>query len=159
MSRGLHQNAQRVQDALERLGFPFRVVELPQSTRTAVEAAQAIGCEVGQIVKSLVFRGKRGGRPLLIVVSGANRVNETSVAGLIGEPIEKADADFVREQTGYVIGGVPPVGHLAPMETLIDEDLMQYEEVWAAAGAPHAVFCLSPKDLARMSGGRVARVK
>lgn len=159
MPPALSKSVQRVQDALESLGFSFEVLELPQSTRTAVEAAEAVGCGVEQIVKSLIFRGAHTGKPVLVIASGANRVNEEAVAEIIGEPIKKANADFVREHTGFVIGGVAPVGHLEQLETLIDEDLLQYDEVWAAAGTPHAVFRLRPADLASMSQGKVTGVK
>lgn len=158
MEKELSPSAQRVQDALHALGFYLQVVELPASTRTAVEAAQAVGCQVGQIVKSLVFRGERSGRPVLILVSGANRVDLLKAAAEVGEPLGKADAEFVRQHTGFVIGGVPPVGHLQAMETLIDVDLLQYEQVWAAAGTPNAVFQLPAKDLVRMTGGRVVNI-
>jgi prolyl-tRNA editing enzyme YbaK/EbsC (Cys-tRNA(Pro) deacylase) len=147
-----------VQDALAALGFTLQVVELPDSTRTAVEAAQAVGCQLGQIVKSLVFKAKHSERPVLVIASGANRVDEMIIEGFIGEPLGKADADFVRQRTGFVIGGVPPVGHAGPIKTFIDQDLLQYDEVWAAAGTPHAVFRLDPADLERMTGGKVIRV-
>ena len=122
-------------------------------------AAQAVGCTVGQIVKSLMFRGKSSGRPLLALVSGSNRVDEKKLAALAGEPAEKADADFTRLHTGFAIGGVPPLGHVEAIETFIDEDLLQYAEVWAAAGTPHAVFRILPAELARASRGKVAAVK
>lgn len=159
MESELSPSAKKVQHALTALGLPLEVVELPGSTRTAVEAAQAIGCQVGQIVKSLVFKSKRSQRPILVIASGINRVDEKKIEALIGEPLGKADAGFVRQHTGFVIGGVPPVGHLQPLETYIDEDLLQYEEIWAAAGTPHAVFRLQPKDLEQMSAGRVVSVK
>jgi len=155
----LSPSAQRVQDALARLGLTLQVVELPDSTRTAVEAAQAIGCQVGQIVKSLVFKGKRSERPVLVAASGSNRVDECKIEALISEPLGKADAEFVRQRTGFVIGGVPPVGHSEQLETFIDQDLLQYDEIWAAAGTPHAVFRLTPADLVRITGGRVVDVK
>ena len=158
MSSGLSGSAQRVQDALREKGFGFEVVELPQSTRSAAEAAQAVGCQVAQIAKSLVFRGTESGRPVLVIASGANRVNERRLGELVGERIGKADADFVREATGFAIGGVPPVGHAQPVETLIDEDLLRYEEIWAAAGTPNAVFRLVPSDLAKMTGGRLVAI-
>lgn len=158
MSGGLSGSAQRVQDALRAKGFGFEVVELPQSTRSAAEAAQAVGCRVEQIAKSLVFRGAESGRPVLVIASGANRVNERRLGELIGERVGKADADFVREATGFAIGGVPPVGHARPVETLIDEDLLRYDEIWAAAGTPNAVFRLVPGDLARMTGGRLVAI-
>src|SRR5919199_3459655 len=158
MSGGLSGSAQRVQDALRAKGFGFEVVELPQSTRSAAEAAQAVGCRVEQIAKSLVFRGRESGRPVLVIASGANRVNERRLGELIGERVGKADADFVREATGFAIGGVPPLGHAWPVETLIDEDLLRYDEIWAAAGTPNAVFRLVPGDLPRMTGGRLVAI-
>jgi prolyl-tRNA editing enzyme YbaK/EbsC (Cys-tRNA(Pro) deacylase) len=159
MSDPLSPSAQKVQDALAGLGLTLQVVELPGSTRTAVEAAQAIGCQVGQIVKSLVFKGKRSERPVLVAASGPNRVDERKIEVLISEPLGKADAEFVRQRTGFVIGGVPPVGHSEQLETFIDQDLLQYDEIWAAAGTPHAVFRLTPADLVKITGGRVVTVK
>jgi prolyl-tRNA editing enzyme YbaK/EbsC (Cys-tRNA(Pro) deacylase) len=159
MSDPLSPSAQKVQDALARLGLTLQVVELPGSTRTALEAAQAIGCQVGQIVKSLVFKGKHSERPVLVAASGPNRVDERKIEALISEPLGKADAEFVRQRTGFVIGGVPPVGHSEQLETFIDQDLLQYDEIWAAAGTPHAVFRLTPADLVRITGGRVVAIK
>lgn len=159
MAESLSRSAQRVQDALAALGFSMgQVIELPASTRTAAEAAAAIGCTVAQIAKSLVFRGVQSGEPVLVIASGTNRVNEARVAEVLGEPIAKADADFVRAQTGFVIGGVPPVGHNRPLRTFIDEGLRQYGEIWAAAGTPHAVFRLTPADLEALTGGEVIRL-
>jgi Cys-tRNA(Pro) deacylase len=158
MEEHLSPSAQRVQDALQTLGLSLQVVELPGSTRTAVEAAQAIGCRVEQIVKSLIFRAKQSDRPILVVASGTNRVNEKKVAGFIGESLGKADADFVHRRTGFAIGGVPPVGHTERLDTFIDEDLLQFDEIWAAAGTPHAVFRLTPGDLVKMTGGRVVSI-
>jgi prolyl-tRNA editing enzyme YbaK/EbsC (Cys-tRNA(Pro) deacylase) len=155
----LRPSAQKVQDALSALGLTLQVVELPGSTRTAAEAAQAVGCQVGQIVKSLVFKSKRTERPILVIASGANRVDEQKLEALIGEPLGKADADFVRQHTGFVIGGVPPVGHAHLIETYIDQDLLQYPWVWAAAGTPNAIFQLDPADLPRISSGRLADIK
>jgi prolyl-tRNA editing enzyme YbaK/EbsC (Cys-tRNA(Pro) deacylase) len=109
-------------------------------------------------VKSLVFRAKRSERPVLVIASGPNRVNEKVIEALIGEPLGKADADFVRQRTGFVIGGVPPVGHSERLETFVDEDLFKYKEIWAAAGTPNAVFSLSPRDLAKMTGGNVIKI-
>ncbi|MCI0521626.1 MAG: YbaK/EbsC family protein [Chloroflexi bacterium] len=158
MDKPLSASAVKVQSALEALGLQLQVVELPASTRTAVEAAQAVGCQVGQIVKSLVFKGKRSERPILVAASGANRVDEKRIEARIGEPLGKADADFVRQRTGFVIGGVPPVGHAEPLLTFIDQDLLQYAEIWAAAGTPNAVFRLTPADLQRMTGGEVIAI-
>lgn len=159
MSESLSASAQKVQDALEALGVSLKVIELPGSTRTAVEAAQAIGVQVGQIVKSLVFKGKRTQHPILVIASGANRVKENKIEALINEPLGKADADFVREQTGFAIGGVPPVGHPQPIQTFIDRDLLQYDEIWAAAGTPHAVFRLTPNELIRITTGTLVDIK
>jgi len=156
----ISNSAKKVQDALKSAGIEAKVVELPDSTRTAVEAAQAIGTTVAQIVKSLVFRGQTSGKAILIEASGINRVNEKAVAAILGEPIGKADADFVREQTGYAIGGIPPLGHAHEMgAVLIDEDLLQYEELWAAAGTPHAVFRLTPDELIKIAGGKVVSIE
>jgi prolyl-tRNA editing enzyme YbaK/EbsC (Cys-tRNA(Pro) deacylase) len=158
MSSQLPESARRVQEALDRSGLPFRVVEMPASTRTAKEAAAAIGCTVAQIAKSILFRGAVTGKPILVVASGVNRVNEEAVAALAGEPLEKASPEFVRESTGYAIGGVPPGGFSVPIATWIDQDLLQFEEVWAAAGTPFAVFSLDPRRLPEITGGAVARV-
>jgi len=158
MEKPLSISAQKVQKALMELGFTLEVVELPDSTRTAVEAAQAIGCQLGQIVKTLVFKTKRSERPILVEASGSNRVNERVIEALIGEPLGKADADYVRQRTGFVIGGVPPVGHAEPLQTFIDQDLLGYAEIWAAAGTPNGVFRLTPEDLVRMTGGQVIKI-
>jgi prolyl-tRNA editing enzyme YbaK/EbsC (Cys-tRNA(Pro) deacylase) len=124
------------------------VREMPQSTRTAEEAAAACGCDVGQIVKSLVFEGGDSGRPYLILVSGTNRVDQDGIAARIGETLLRPDAARVRALTGFVIGGIPPFGHDTPLATFIDEDLLRHEVVWAAAGTPKAVFSVSPQALA-----------
>jgi prolyl-tRNA editing enzyme YbaK/EbsC (Cys-tRNA(Pro) deacylase) len=156
---GLSRSARRVQEALTKLGFKLDVFELPQSTRSAREAAQAVGCQVGQIAKSLVFLGGTSGEPILVIASGANRVDEVRLSAEVGQPVTIAGADEVRERTGYAIGGVPPLGHLTPLMTFVDEDLLQYNEVWAAAGTPHAVFKLKPADLVSMTGGRVIKIR
>ena len=159
MSSSLNKPAARVQAVLDEFGYELNVTEFPESTRTAQEAADAIGCTVGQIAKSLIFKGKTSQKPILIITSGANRVNEKKVKEYIGEKLGKADADFVREHTGFAIGGVPPVGHIKPITTYIDEDLMQYDEIWAAAGTPNSVFKLTPRILADMTKGRIIKVK
>ena len=158
MPENLSDRALSVQNALNQLGLECRVVELPASTRTAQEAAEAIGTSVPQIVKSLVFRGKTSSKAVIVLASGSNRVNEKMIGALLGEKIEKADADFVRTQTGYAIGGVAPLGYPQLLTTFIDQELLQYDEIWAAAGTPHAVFRLEPKDLERMTGGSVVQV-
>jgi prolyl-tRNA editing enzyme YbaK/EbsC (Cys-tRNA(Pro) deacylase) len=158
MAAELSASAQRVQAALAASGMDLQVVELPASTRTSAEAAQAVGCQVGQIAKSLVFKALHSQRPVLVIASGANRVEEKTIEALTGEPVAKADADFVRQRTGFVIGGVPPLGHTEPPVTFIDQDLFNYAEIWAAAGTPHAVFRLVPSDLVTMTGGQVIQV-
>ncbi len=152
-------SAERVQAALDARGLGFEVKAFPDSTRTAVEAAEAIGCTVEQIAKSLIFRTRTSDRPVLVIASGINRVDERKVARLLGEPIGRADADFVRARTGFAIGGVPPLGHKENPETLIDQDLMRLEEIWAAAGTPNSVFRLRPADLPALTAGRVADIR
>lgn len=151
--------AQRVQDAADALGLGIRVTIMPVATRTAEEAAAACGCTVGQIVKSLVFKGKDSGRAYLLLVSGANRVDEQVAAATLGEPIIRPDAAFVREKTGFAIGGVSPVGHVPVQVPYIDADLLQYETVWAAAGTPNSIFPVSPARLKDATGAVVMRVK
>ncbi|MBW8003908.1 MAG: YbaK/EbsC family protein [Planctomycetes bacterium] len=159
MSKELSASAQKVQNVLETHGFNCQVIELPDNTRSAKEAAQAIRCRVEQIAKSLVFKGKHTNKPILVVASGSNRVNERKLSEHVSEPVEKADADFIRDRTGFAIGGVPPIGHLERLETFIDEDLLQHEKIWAAAGNPYAVFKLTPDDLKKMTDGQVISVK
>jgi prolyl-tRNA editing enzyme YbaK/EbsC (Cys-tRNA(Pro) deacylase) len=154
----LKPSAQRVQDELLARGFANLVLELPDSTRSAAEAAAAIGCTVAQIAKSLLFVGKQSGRPVLVIASGANRVDEKALQALLGEKVAKADADGVRSLTGYVIGGVPPLGHAQPLLTYIDRDLLQHAAIWAAAGHPNAVFCLTGEELVQMTGGEVVAI-
>jgi prolyl-tRNA editing enzyme YbaK/EbsC (Cys-tRNA(Pro) deacylase) len=151
--------AQRVQDELVRRGHPGRVRVMPGSTRTSAEAAAACGCTVAEIAKSIVFRAAPSGRCVLVVASGVNRVDEKKVAALLGEKIGRADPDFVRAETGFAIGGVPPLGHVKPPVVLIDRDLLAYASLWAAAGTPHAVFPLTPAELVALAGGTVADVR
>ena len=148
-------SALKVQAAL---GDRFKVMEFDASTRTAADAAAAIGCEVAEIAKSLIFRGATSGRAVLIIASGVDRVDEKKAAAAVGEPIARADADFVREQTGFAIGGVPPVGHKQQPIVLIEELLMRFAEIWAAAGTPNSVFRLTPAELVELTGGRTVAV-
>jgi Cys-tRNA(Pro) deacylase len=143
----------RVMEALAGAGMAAEITEFAESTRTAAEAARAVGAEVGQIVKSLVFVA--GEQHILALVSGANRADMAKLAVLAGAPIRQADAATVRTATGYAIGGVPPLGHPAALPTYLDADLCQYERVWAAAGTPNAVFPITPADLQRITGARV----
>ncbi len=149
-------SAERFRAAMQARGFVIDIIELPDSARTAPEAAQAIGCAVGQIVKSLMFRGVDSDRPILVVASGANRVDERVLSELVGEAVAKADAEFTRRHTGFAIGGVPPSGHIEPLRTFVDQDLLQHEEIWAAAGTPHVLFKLTPAELQAMTHGTVA---
>lgn len=158
MAQALSKSARRVQQALDQHGLELTVVELDASTRSAQEAAIAVGCQLGQIVKSLVFRGSDSGRPILVVASGANRVDEARLATLLGEPVQRPDAAYVREVTGFAIGGVAPLGHKTSLSTYIDQDLLGYDVVWAAAGTPRAVFRLRSADLQMLTAGRVARI-
>ena len=155
----LPRSAKKVADAAKDLGLAVSVVEMPDSTRTAEEAAAACGCTVGQIVKSLIFRGKTTEKPYLLLVSGDNRVDEKGVAAHLGEKLKRPDADDVRALTGYAIGGIPPLGHDTPLATYLDEDLLAFETVWAAAGTPRCVFSVAPKALAEATGATVIAVK
>ena len=151
--------AQRVQDHLAGIDPSLRVQVMPDSTRTAAEAAAACGCTVAQIAKSIVFRGKQSDRPILVIASGVNRVDEKKVRDVVGEKPGRADAEFVREKTGFAIGGVPPVAHDELPIVLIDEDLLAFDEIWAAGGTPMAVFALAPGKLEALTGGQVANVR
>lgn len=153
----MKESAKQVQLYLQQQGFTNEVVELPSSTRTVQEAAEAIGCHEAQIAKSIIF--DIGGSALLVIASGPNRVSEQQVSSYIKAPLIKANAAFVREHTGYAIGGVPPVAHKYPPRILIDEDLWKYETIWAAAGHPMAVFQLTPDELLQMTNGEVTKIK
>jgi Cys-tRNA(Pro) deacylase len=154
----LSKSAQKIQDILSTKNIKTTVVELAATTRTAQEAADAIGCAVAQILKSLVFQTKETKEPILVLASGINRVNEKLIAQHVGQKIERADADFVREVTGFAIGGIPPIGHAQKIKTFVDQDLFQYDQLWAAAGTPHAVFSLSNQDLKSLTDGIIIQV-
>jgi len=155
----LSASAQRVQDALAAAGLACRVTEHAAAARTSVEAAALLGCDVAQIAKSLVFRrGAAADAAVLVIASGASRVDEAKVAALLREPIARADPAFVRQATGYAIGGIPPLGHATPMPVLVDRDLVAFDIVYAAGGTPNALFPIAPPDLVRASGGIVADV-
>ena len=155
----LSPSAQKVQDALHSLGFDLKIIEHIQSTRTAQEAADRVGVTLGQIVKSLIFQGKASGKPVLVLTSGSNRVDEKRIKAYAGEKIRRASPDFVHEVTGYAIGGIPPIAHSQQIETYLDKDLMQYDLIWAAGGTSNAVFELTPNDLKNMTKGKVVSVK
>ena len=153
--RELPPSAMRVAAAAEALGLAVAIREMPASTRTAQDAAAACGCDVAQIVKSLVFAGRETNRPYLLLVSGRNRVDETAAGAHLGEALRRPGADEVRAWTGYAIGGIPPLGHATPLKTFIDRDLLGFAEVWAAAGTPNAVFPIAPQALAGATGAFV----
>ena len=156
----MHPTAQKVADAAQRLGLDITIKEFEATTRTAQDAANAIGCSVAQIVKSLLF--VVDGQPTMVLVSGENRLDEKKLAALCGvgrKKVKRADAEIAREATGFAIGGVPPFGHNTPLPTYIDEDFLQFDVIWAAAGTPNAVFAITPQDLVRVTDGTVADLK
>lgn len=159
MKQKLKSSAQKVQEALNAHNLNCEVVQMTDTTRSASDAARAVRCRVGQIVKSIIFEGQQSHQPILVAASGANRVNERTIEQSVSEPIKMAKPDYVRQMTGFAIGGVPPVGHDHPLKIFIDEDLLRYDEIWAAAGTPHAVFKLTPADLKMITNGTVISIK
>lgn len=153
----LPETAQRVADLLKELGHDKPVVMLPETGKTSAEAAAGLGCSVAEIAKSIVFRRLADDAPVMVVASGANRVDEGKVAALVGA-LGRADARFVKERIGYAIGGVCPIGHVQQTVMLVDEDLLRFDSVWAAAGHPHAVFNLTPQQLLALTGAPAADV-
>jgi len=155
----LNASVARVKNALLKKGLAFELKEFSESTRTANEAAAAIGCQVAQIMKSLLFRTLESKRPILILVSGKNRVNEQSIEALVGEKIVKADPDFAREVTGFTIGGIPPLENQKISIVFIDQDLLDFEILWAAAGTPFTVFSLLSSDIKKITSGKTVSIK
>ena len=149
-------SAARVADELRRLGIVGAIKEMPESTRSASEAAAAIGCDVSEIVKSLVFRAAESDDPVLVLAPGSARVDESKLEAAVGEPVEQATGKFVRDRTGFAIGGVAPVGHSRPLATYMDQSLLDHQVVWAAAGTPRSVFPIAPEDLQRATQAKVA---
>ena len=147
--------SRKVLDAAEALGLKIEIVSMADSTRTAEDAAAACGCSVGQIVKSLVFANRETGAPVMLLVSGANRVDVDAVCGRTGLALGRADANAVRAATGFAIGGIPPFGHATPLATFMDRDLMSHAVIWAAAGTPNSVFSCTPAELARAASATV----
>ncbi len=154
---GLPEGVRRVQQALQSAGHPHTPVMLDEAARTAQEAADSLGVQLGQIAKSVIFKRKADGVAVLVVTSGDRRVDDKKVAALVGK-VGRADADFVKTYTGFSIGGVSPVAHLKPPVTLLDQDLWRFDEIWAAAGHPHGVFRLRPQDLPNLTGAIAAHV-
>lgn len=157
-TRPLSDTARRVQDAIRAKGFDNEVLELLEPVKTAQAAADAVGCTAEQIVKSLVFRGTTSGRAVMVVASGRHRVDTAKLEALLGEPVAMGDPKYVREVTGYAIGGIPPVGHATALELIVDAHLLTLPSLWAAAGHPNSLFPLTPAQLVAMTGGRVADV-
>ena len=147
----------RVRDALDAVSLPCEIRTLPGSTRTAVEAAEAVGCSVAEIAKSLVFRAGDGA--VVAIMSGDNRLDPDRLAAVLGKEVHRADADFVRAATGFAIGGVPPLGHATPVDLCMDADLFRFDRIWAAAGSPYAVFAVEPDRLRNAIGAVVAELK
>jgi len=159
MKQQLTKSAVSIQEVLNKAGLECKVLELSSTTRTASDASSSIGCDIAQIVKSLIFKTKNTSKPVLVLASGLNQVNEKQIEFYVGESIMKADADFTKTITGFAIGGVPPVGHKNSIDLIyIDQDLVSFDKVWAAAGTPNAVFCIKSKDLVNMTNGRVISV-
>jgi len=154
----MNHQAKKVKKFLERFGIENEVREFSETTKTAADAAKALNCEIGQIAKSIIFKGILSNEPVLVIASGGNRIDEKIISEHLGEGIEKADADFVRQKTGFAIGGVSPFGHRQKIQTFIDEDLLSYPLIWAAAGSHNAVFPLAPEELIKITGGKVIRV-
>ena len=152
-----HPAVARVREALRLAGLADTITVMPEATHTARAAAEALGCDVGEIAKSIIFRAQDG-RAVLVITSGRHRVDDRKVVARIGQEVGKADADFVRAQTGFVIGGVAPLAHIAPPITLMDETLCNYASIWPAAGHPNTMFRISPHDLARVTGAQLADV-
>ena len=159
MKPAQHPTALRTAQLLRAAGIDGQVIEFEQPTRTSADAAAAIGCSVGEIAKSIVFRGTTSGQAVIVVASGDNRVSEAKVAAKVGEPLARADADFVRAATGYAIGGVAPIGHAQPVKLLLDEDLRRFDTVWAAGGTPFSVFPLRPEQLRSVTGAEWSDIR
>jgi len=159
MSADLSSGVQQVQQTIKAHGLDCQVVEMQATTRSAQDAAQALGCRVEQIVKSLVFKGKKTQKPVLVLAGGANRVNVKNLREHVSEAVKMAQPDFVQAKTGFAIGGVPPIGHPQQLDTFIDEDLMQHDEIWAAAGTANAMFKITPQDLQKITEGLVLSIK
>ncbi len=152
----MSKSLKRVAGALAAAGVASEILEMPGETRTAEQAARAAGCALDQIAKSIIFRGEDSGHVVLFLTAGGNRVSDAKASSVAGQPLGKADADLIRAETGFAIGGVAPVGHLTQVRAFLDPRLMEFPEVWAAAGTPRHVFAISPADLHRMTGAEIA---
>lgn len=152
----MSKSLKRVRAALEAAGIEVEILEMGESTRTAAEAAAAAGCEIDQIVKSIIFRGEADGQAILFLTAGGNKVDGAKASALAGEALGKADAALIRAQTGFAIGGVSPIGHLNPIRAFFDPRLMDFDEIWAAAGTPRHIFAAKPAEILALSGAQVA---
>ncbi|WP_343082081.1 YbaK/EbsC family protein [Ostreiculturibacter nitratireducens] len=152
----MSKSIDRVKTALEAAGITAEVLEMGAETRTAEQAAAAAGCALDQIVKSIIFRGETSGHVILFLTAGGNRVDPARASAVAGQPLGKADANLVRAETGFAIGGVAPVGHLTRIRAFLDPRLMEFDHVWAAAGTPRHIFAISPADLLRITGAELA---
>ncbi len=159
MNKDLKHSSQRIQNLLQDYHLEVKVIEFKQLTRTSKETAELIGCEVGQIAKTLIFKGEKTHQPICVIMSGKNRLDEMKIVEYLGEGIEKPDADFITEHTKFAIGGVPPLGYPLDNQPLIDEDLMTYQEIWAAAGTPYAVFRITPNDLLKITRAQIVTIR
>ncbi|MEJ2035440.1 MAG: YbaK/EbsC family protein [Maritimibacter sp.] len=152
----MSKSLKRVRRALEDAGLAVEILEMAEGTRTAADAASAAGCEIDQIVKSIIFRGEADGRAVLFLTAGGNQVDAAKASALAGEALGKADAALIRAQTGFAIGGVAPIGHLSPIRAFFDPRLMDFDKIWAAAGTPRHVFAAEPHEILQISGAEVA---
>lgn len=152
----MSKSLKRVEAALAAAGLAADIREMQASTRTAAEAAAAVGCEVDQIVKSIIFRGEATGHVVLFLTAGGNRVDDARASAVAGQPLGKADADLIRAETGFAIGGVSPIGHLTPVTAYLDPRVLAFDTVWAAAGTPRHVFAIAPATLLKLTGASVA---
>jgi len=152
----MSKSLRRVQQVLEQAGLAVEIVEMAEGTRTAAEAAAAAGCGLDQIVKSIIFRGAADGHVVLFLTAGGNRVDPEKASAVAGEPLGKADAQLIRAETGFAIGGVAPIGHLRPIHSYLDPRLLDFDVVWAAAGTPRHVFAIDPREIRRLSGAITA---
>ncbi|MEJ2002595.1 MAG: YbaK/EbsC family protein [Maritimibacter sp.] len=152
----MSKSLKRVRRALEDAGLAVEILEMAEGTRTAADAASAAGCEIDQIVKSIIFRGEADGRAVLFLTAGGNQVDAAKASALAGEALGKADAALIRAQTGFAIGGVAPIGHLSPIRAFFDPRLMDFDKIWAAAGTPRHVFAAEPHEIQQISGAEVA---
>lgn len=159
MNKDFKHSCQKIQDLLHEYDLEIKVIEFKELVRTSKETADLIGCEVGQIAKTLIFKNKKTKKPICVILSGKNRLDESKIVKHLGQEVEKPDAHFIVEHTKFIIGGIPPMGYPLDDQPLIDEDLMRYKEIWAAAGTPYAVFRIAPQDLLKITDAKVVEIR